>query len=648
MTALRADPLRMSTRPTRGPSRRVASALVALVAFGLVTSVRPLATGATASAAEGATSSYVPVGPLRLSDTRQDDCGCRRLDARTVRVQVSGRKDVPSGAVAAAVTVTAIPNGRHGFVTAYPAATSRPPTSTVNADPARVVANSAVIPLSADGAIDVYALEPTDVVIDLAGLFVPNDAARAGRFQPVIPARLLDTRTSSGPLAPRGEITVALPAGVPADATALAVNVTSVNALAPGYLSSRPAGTPANGPTSFLNPDGSGAAVASSVILPVSRRGLTLHSLSGGDVVVDVTGWFTGPTAASSSEGLFVPAGPSRVLDTRQAGSRIHSGGTIEVASPFPSAAAIVANVTATLPDWTGYMTAFPAGTARPPTSTVNAAYRDHTIANQALVPVSTRGVAIYASSGTDVVVDVTGWFTGTPRAATREPAPNAPITPRLLLVGDSALAVLDVYRDARAPLSKTTLRLELEPCRRLVHRSCLSDTTFRVPSTALEAIRSTTGPFDIAYVDAGHNDWFDDDFAWQFDVIVNALRAKGTKVILWATYTTDGVRSSQATAAYHWNNALLRHLTSLPQYHDVLLADWARYSAGHPDWFDDDGTHMTHPGAYAVADFIARWAAAALRSPCPAPRSPGGTIPSRCPVPAPPNGPADPFALYR
>src|SRR5690606_23253287 len=174
----------MSTRPTRGPSRRVASALVALA---LVTSVGSLATAVPASAAEGATSSYVPVGPLRLSDTRQADCGCRRLDARSVRVQVSGRKGVPSGAVAAAVTVTAIPNGKHGFVTAYPAATSRPPTSTVNADPARVVANSAVIPLSADGSIDVYSLEPTDVVIDLTGLFVPNDAARAGRFQPVAP-----------------------------------------------------------------------------------------------------------------------------------------------------------------------------------------------------------------------------------------------------------------------------------------------------------------------------------------------------------------------------------------------------------------------------------------------------------------------------
>ena len=632
----------MSTRPTRRRWRRGAPFVTALMLVaGVVAGAAPIAT------ATEATSSYLPVGPLRLSDTRQADCGCQRLDAHTMRVQVSGRPGVPAGALAAAVTVTAIPSGKHGYVTAYPARTSRPPTSTVNADPTKAVANSAVIPLSADGAIDVYSLEPADVVVDLTGLFVPADTARAGRFQPLTPAWLLDTRQTSGRLAPRGEVTLALPAGVPADATALAVNVTSVNAFAPGYLSSRPAGTVAGGPTSFLNPDGSGAAVASAVILPVSRRGLTLYSLSGGDVVVDVTGWFTGPSAAKSSDGLFVPAGPSRVLDTRTEGSRIHAGGTIEVASPFPAVGALVANVTATLPDWTGYVSAFPAGTARPPTSTVNPAYRDHTVANQALVPVSTRGVAIYASSGTDVVVDVTGWFTGTPRAATREPAPNAPITPRLLLVGDSALAVLDVYRDALAPLSTTPVRLEVDPCRRLVHRSCLSNTTFRVPATALEAINSAAGPFDIAYVDAGHNDWFDDDFAWQFDVIVDALRAKGTKVILWATYTTEGVRSSQATAAYHWNNAMLRHLTSLPQYHDVLLADWAGYSAGHREWFFD-GTHMTQPGAYAVADYIARWAAAALRSPCPAPNSPGGPISTRCPVPTPSNGPRDPFALYR
>ena len=44
---------------------------------------------------------------------------------------------------------------------------------------------------------------------------------RAGRFEPVAPTRLLDTRAEGGaPLAPGGQTTVALPSGVGADATA--------------------------------------------------------------------------------------------------------------------------------------------------------------------------------------------------------------------------------------------------------------------------------------------------------------------------------------------------------------------------------------------------------------------------------------------
>ena len=35
-------------------------------------------------------------------------------------------------------------------------------------------------------------------------------------------------------------------------------------------------------------------------------------------MVVDLLGWFTGPSAAQSATGLFVPIGPRRLLDTRE------------------------------------------------------------------------------------------------------------------------------------------------------------------------------------------------------------------------------------------------------------------------------------------------------------------------------------------
>jgi hypothetical protein len=36
-----------------------------------------------------------------------------------------------------------------------------------------------------------------------------------------------------------------------------------------------------------------------------------------------------------------------------------------------------------------------------------------------------------------------------------------------------------------------------------------------------------------------------------------------------------------------------------------VILMDWARFSAAHPEWFSDDGLHVGRPGARAYASFI-------------------------------------------
>ena len=63
--------------------------------------------------------------------------------------------------------------------------------------------------------------------------------------------------------------------------------------------------------------------------------------------------------------------------------------------------------------------------------------------------------------------------------------------------------------------------------------------------------------------------------------------------------------------------------------------------------WFESDGIHLTLAGAFGTADYIARQIAAANALPCPAPRSPGGTIDRWCPQPdALP--PADVAALYQ
>jgi hypothetical protein len=501
----------------------------------------------------------------------------------------------------------------------------------VNTRPDRVVANTTIVPLGDDGRVAVYLSEPTDVVVDLTAVFVPAATARAGRYVPVAGRRLVDTRNGGrAPITPGGRVEVALPTGIDRDAIAVVVNLTSVQAPRPGHLGTRATGAALTG-TSALNPDGTGAAVAAATIVPVASGGFTIDVASGGHVVVDMLGWFTGPSAADSTDGLFVPATPRRVLDTRDRPGRLHPTGTIEVADPFPGASAVVTNVTAVRPDHRGFVTAFPAGRTVPGTSTVNPTAWNHTVANFAITQLSERGTAYRSSGGTDLLVDVSGWFTGTPLPATNPPLPNAPSRARVLLVGDSTLASLDVFTETRAALVGFDAVVDAAPCRRLLRPSCLSDTTGLIPNTGVEAIFAAPGSFDIVVVKAGYNDWFS-DFPAEFDAVVRAARAKGAHTILWLSYNEDVARPN-ARRAYEENNADLRRLVTLPRYRDVLLADWLRYSTPRPDWFAD-GTHLGRDGTWSLADYVSRWIAAIEHRPCPRPWAPGQASPAPCPPP--------------
>ncbi|MEI8241098.1 MAG: sortase, partial [Actinomycetota bacterium] len=63
-----------------------------------------------------------------------------------------------------------------------------------------------------------------------------------------------------------------------------------------------------------------------------------------------------------------------------------------------------------------------------PATSNLNISAWPQTIANHAIVPVSTRGVAVYTFAGAHIIADVEGWYLGTPATATlNKPANPSP-----------------------------------------------------------------------------------------------------------------------------------------------------------------------------------------------------------------------------
>jgi hypothetical protein len=377
-----------------------------------------------------------------------------------------------------------------------------------------------------------------------------------------------------------------------------------------------------------MNPDGSGRARAASIILPVSADGFTLTSTAGGHLLVDLVGWFTGPSAADSGDGLLVAMAPTRVLDTRQQLPHLWTWGTRELPLPVSPIAAVVTNLTMVTPDAAGYVSAYAAGTPLPATSSVNAPFRNAVVPNLAITPVSDRGSAYFSSAGTDLIVDLTGYFTGSPTAATLPvPANPAPV-PRVLMVGDSTLYGFTVVPRTTGALRGFTPVIEAKPCRRLVTKSCKSSYTLQVPTTALEAINAASGAFDAVVIKTGYND---SASTLERDVkkIVEASRAKGAKVVIWLTLS-----ESTKPGWYDQHNAILRRLAGSAAYPDLVLADWRAYAAKSPSWYGSDRLHLSTLGNWATADYLSRWIASVHHLPGPMPWAAGEPINDPCPSP--------------
>jgi hypothetical protein len=127
-------------------------------------------------------------------------------------------------------------------------------------------------------------------------------------------------------------------------------------------------------------------------------------------------------TFAVSAALRFIPVTPCRVVDTRLAdgpfgGPSMPAGTSRDFAIPnsacnIPATAqAYSLNVTVVPPGPLGYLIIWPAGQPRPVVSTLNS--RDGRIkANAAIVPAGNGGaVSVYASSTTQVVLDIDGYF---------------------------------------------------------------------------------------------------------------------------------------------------------------------------------------------------------------------------------------------
>lgn len=387
-------------------------------------------------ATAGQPSRFVAVTPTRVFDSRAAQTAVPgpkgRIGARaSVDLAVAGTAGVPDDATAVVLNVTAVSPSTGTYVTAYPTGSPVPSTSNVNLGPGTTVPNAVTVALGTGGQVSLYNSDgAVDLVADLAGYYVPSATPGSTGFGALVrPVRAYDSRPGQpgpGPKARLGaggtvDVAVRGVLGVPADATAVVVNLTGVASTTSTLLRAYPTPDPGDAAVPVVStvnlPPYSN--VANLAVVRIGTDGsIRLRNDAGTlDAVVDISGYYS-PSATAE----FVPLAPTRFLDTRSGlGAAPLALGTAEYADlqvagarGVPAGAvAVAANLTAVNPSAATLLRAYPAGAALPGVSNLNVS--PSTIrANAAyLLPDPAGGrVRIRNDAGSvHVLADVAGWF---------------------------------------------------------------------------------------------------------------------------------------------------------------------------------------------------------------------------------------------
>ena len=401
------------------------------------------------------TGQYIAVAPTRILDTRADGpraglCPTAVGQCVTVGsggaldIQVTGQAPVPpTGVFAVILNVTVTRTTAPSYLTVYPTGGARPLASSLDWSPGETLANLVEVPIGTNGRVTVFNFQgSTDVLFDVAG-YVTNTAAAplaSGLFHPLAPQRIADSRPTSehlGTLSTFGSDstqtlnvapgTSGLP---PADGTVAAVvlNVTVVNNTGAGYLTLWPHGAASKPVVSNLDWAPGSTTVNRVVVTVGTLNSIDIYNFSGNaDVIIDVGGWFSGPTA-SGTTGAYNALAPNRILDTRDGTGQfsitspgdgsstitmtVAGRGGVPLMSDPVVPSAVVLNVTVTDTNAGSFLTVFPSDVSQPLASDIDWA-SGVTVANMVVVKLGSDGkIKLFNHAGTvDVIVDLQGWY---------------------------------------------------------------------------------------------------------------------------------------------------------------------------------------------------------------------------------------------
>jgi pseudomonalisin len=231
--------------------------------------------------------------PCRVVDTRNasGSLGGPSLAGKIARTfpVLSSPCGVPSSAQAYSMTFTAVPNGGLGYVTTWPTGVAQPLVSSLNDPTGTIAANAAIVPAGNGGAINVFASDNTNLVLDINGYFAAPGSGLA--FYPLAPCRVLDTRANPGAPLNSGSVNVLTSScGVPSSARALVYNATVVPFGPLGYLTLWPDGQSQPLVSTLNAPDG--AITSNMAIVPTNNGVIDVFASPSTHLILDISGYF--------------------------------------------------------------------------------------------------------------------------------------------------------------------------------------------------------------------------------------------------------------------------------------------------------------------------------------------------------------------
>lgn len=255
---------------------------------------------------------FYPLTPCRVIETRADyrpqpgQFGPPSLAAkqtRTFNFPQSPDCVIPAGAAAYSVTITVVPPGNLPFLTAWPAGASQPNVSSINSPNGRILANSVILPAGPSGAVNLYAFEATDVIVDINGYFAADNGTGLYYF-PITQCRAANSSDPSytgsfgGPIyGDTTKRTIPVPestrcTGIPSGAKAYSLNATVIpNGNPMPFLTAWRTGQ--QQPNASIINAFQGQTVSSGFLVPTGTNGsVDIYAFRATHVALEVSGYF--------------------------------------------------------------------------------------------------------------------------------------------------------------------------------------------------------------------------------------------------------------------------------------------------------------------------------------------------------------------